>query len=573
MLYRNLQKLTLLVVLVTGGFSAALAQQQPEAPKPPPSLPADALMVEPARGQTPQVVTIVHRLNGVKALALLRRSGERVVTVDDQLVMSNAAVTNITAGFVLGDGQSIAARLSQAEIEAAMTPQASGISYSYETRPAATTPQARVWASQDAPMAAAGGAAAGAPRADFIVVESGGKQFAARYVGMDGGSGLSLLKINGLKTQSARDVPEEQLFVGQPVRLYAPLRVSLGFNAPPGTISVRVGEIRGKVLEITRTSAGKIAYITVSAQNLSPAIVGGIALNEAGETIGIVETSAGGRARLIPAAAVRRAATRVLARQSSVPRPWLGVRGEAVAATPLETFYSIGWTEREVTKLKEAYKGILLTSVAPGTPAALADLRPGDVIVRVNDFEVKSPEDFSFVLNEAGSGATVNFTVFRGQTPRPPVVFAPQPMPPRPALPTMMPPEALAPLKRLEVSVKMGEALNTARAMRLAEAIGVGGQASNRLPPIARGLETVTLSAKAAAHLGARGGLLVVFVDPESAAARSGLRVFDVIESVEGKPLARASLSALLSSANPKRLTLGIVRDHGKIQVTLQQKD
>jgi S1-C subfamily serine protease len=568
LLYRNLQKLTLFVVLVTVGFAGAQAQQQAPKPLPPPPA-ADALMVEPALGQTPQVVTIVHRLNGAKALALLRRSGERVVTVDDQLVMSNAAVTNITAGFVLGDGQSIAARLSQAEIEAAMTPQASGMSYSYETNPATTTSQARVWTSRTAP-AATGGAA---PRADFIVVESGGKQFAARYVGMDGGSGLSLLKINGLKTTTARDVPEEQLVVGQPVRLYAPVRVSFGFNAPPGTVSVRVGEIRGKVAEIKRTSAGKIAYLTVSAQNLSQAIVGGIALNEAGETIGIVETSDGARARLIPAAAVRRAATRVLARQSSVPRPWLGVRGEAVAATPLETFYSIGWTQKEVVKLKEAYRGILLSSVAPGTPAALADLRAGDVIVRVNDFEVKSPEDFSFVLNEAGSGATVNFTVFRGQAPRPPAVFAPQPLPPMPAAPAMRPPETLAPLRSMEVSVKMGEALNPVRAMRLAEAFAVGGQASNRLPPIARGMETVTLSAKAAAHLGARSGLLVVFVDPESAAARSGLRVFDVIESVEGKPLGRASLSALLSSADPQRLTLGIVREHRKVQVTLQQKD
>jgi S1-C subfamily serine protease len=572
LLYRNLQKLTLFVVLATGGFAGAHAQQQQEAPKPPAPPPADALLVEPALGQTPQVVTIVHRLNGVKTLALLRRNGERVVTVDDQLVMSNAAVTNITAGFVLGDGQSIAARLSQAEIEAAMTPQASGMSYSYETTPAATTSQARVWMSRAAPTAAGGAA----PRADFIVVESGGKQFNARYVGMDGGSGLSLLKINGLKTTSARDVTEEQLSVGQPVRLYAPVRVPFGLNAPPGTISVRVGEIRGKVLEIMRTSAGKIAYLTVSAQNLSPAIVGGIALNEAGETIGIVETSAGGRARLIPASAVRRAATRVLARQSSVPRPWLGVRGEAVAATPLETFYSSGWTEKEVTKLKEVYKGILLTSVAPGTPAALADLRAGDVIVRVNDFEVKSPEDFSFVLNEAGSGATVNFTVFRGQTPRPPAVFAPQALPPpmMPARPAMRPPEALAPLRSMEVSVKMGEALNTVRAMRLAEAFGGGGgQASSQLPSIARGLETVTLSAKAAAHLGARGGLLVVFVDPESPAARSGLRVFDVIESVEGKPVGRASLFGALSSANPQRLIFGIVRDHSKVQVTLQQKD
>ena len=63
-----------------------------------------------------------------------------------------------------------------------------------------------------------------------------------------------------------------------------------------------------------------------------------------------------------------------------------------------------------------SYQGLLLTKVAPGTPAALADLRRGDVIVRVNNFDVKSAEDFSYVLNEAGGGATVNFTFFRGQT-------------------------------------------------------------------------------------------------------------------------------------------------------------
>jgi S1-C subfamily serine protease len=573
LLYRHLQKLTLSIVLIGVGWANAQAQQA--APKPPPPAQpqqqqTEALLVEPARARTPQVVTILHRLNGVKALALLRRSGEKLVTVDDRLVTSSATVTtNITAGFILGDGQSIAARLSQAEIEAVMTPRpaSSSMTWAYETR--GSSPQPRVWASSQYRPA---------PRADFIVVESGGKQFVATYLGMDGGSGLSLLKINGLKSSPARDAAEEQLAVGQPVLLYAPQRVSPGMNAPPGTVSVRVGEIQGQVSDIKRTSAGKIAFLTVSAHNLSPAIVGGVALNEAGETVGIVDASEPGRARVIPAAAVRRAARRVIERQASVPRPWLGVRGEAVAATPLQTFYSSGWTEMEVAKLKEAYNGILLTSVAPGTPAALADLRPGDVIVRVNDFEVKSPEDFSFVLNEAGGGATVNFTLLRGATPRPPAGFAPaMPRPPQSATPppqaSAATPAALVPFKPFEVSVKMGEALNPARAMRMAEAFGVGGQAPNRLPSIARGLETVMLSAKAAAQLGSRGGLLVIFVDPESAAARSGLRVFDIIESVEGRPLGRASLFNSLPSANPQRLSLGVIRDHQKVEVTLRHQE
>jgi S1-C subfamily serine protease len=549
--------------LLAGIGFVAVARAQVAAPKPPPQPPRDTLLVDAGHSRTPQVVTIVHRLNGVQALVLMQREGERVVTVDDGLMTSPAAVTNITAGFVLGDGQSIAARLSQAEVEALTWPQTSSMSWAYETTPSNSQP--RVWTSQ----------ARSTPQADFVVVESSGKQFAARYVGMDGGSGLSLLKINGLKPALSRDAVEEHLAVGQRVRLLAPVRASLGLNAPSGIISIRVGEIQGKIAEITRTSAGKVAYLTVSAQNLSPAIVGGIALNEAGETIGIIETSDAGKARLIPVAAVRRAAARVTERQASVPRPWLGVRGEAVTAMPLEKFSSIGWTEREAAKLKEFYQGVLLTSVAPGTPAALADLRPGDVIVRVNNAEVKSAEDFSFLLNEAGSGATVNFTFFRGQMPKPPALHPPA-LPPMAiqAPPAVLPPGAFAPFKPLEVSIKMGEALNPVRAMRLAEALALNGQPPDHLPPIARGLETVPLSAKAAAQMGARGGgALVVFVDPESAAARAGLRVFDVIESVDGKPPGRTLWSAARISGDPQRLQLGIIRDRQKIEVTIQQKD
>ncbi len=517
-------------------------------------------MVKSARRQTPQVVTIVHRVNGIKAVVLMRRSGEMVATVDDKLVTSGDAVTSITAGFVLGDGESVVARLSQAEAEAEAQgfSQASSFAWSYQT-----PPSPKIWDVRLPPAA----------RAEFVVVEASGKQLAARYVGLDGGSGLSLLKIPGLNAMLSRDASEERLAIGQRVRLFAPVRIGAAVNKEPGTVSVSVGEIEGKITEITRTSAGKITNLTITAQNLSPMIVGGVALNDAGETIGIVETSDAAKARLIPAASVRRAAGRVLSKQASVPRPWLGVRGEAVAATSQERFFSSGWTEQEVAKLKEQYQGLLLTAVAPGTPAALADLRPGDVIVRVNDRDVKSAEDFSFFLNEAGGGATVNFTFFRGQTPQPNTLFTPAMPAPMavPAPPSARAPKAFPALKPLEVSVKMGEALNPARSMRLAESYGMGVAALKQLPPITHGLETVALSPKAAAHLGARGGVLVVFVDPESAAARAGVRVFDVIESVEGKPLGRTSWTASLPAGDPQRLVLGIVREREKVEIKIEQ--
>ena len=556
MLYRNLQKLCLSLAFV-GVATVCAHAQVTTTPRPPQP---DTLTVKSVRGQSPQIVTIVHRVNGIKALALLRRSGTMVATVDDNLVTSADAVTSITAGFALGDGENVVSRLSQAEAEAEA--QTSVMTWSFST---STTP----------PKASANGKPL-AQQAEFVVVESNGKQLAAKYVGLDGGSGLSLLKISGLKATPPRDASEERLALGQRVHLFAPARIATTISTTePGTVSVSVGETEGKITEIKRTSTGRIAYLTISAENLSPAIVGGITLNDAGEIIGIVETSSAGKARLIPVAAVRRAAERVLARKTSVPRPWLGVRGEAVAATPLEKFSSIGWTASEAAKLKESYKGILLTSVAPGTPAALADLRPGDVIVRVNDFDVKSVEDFSFFLNEAGGGATVNFTFLRGKAPVPAVGFPPAlpPMTVPPAPPARTSPPAFTLFKPLEVSVKMGEALNPAGAMRLAEGYALGNNTPNALPVIARGLETVALSAKAAAQLGAREGFLVVFVEPESAAARAGLRVFDVIESIDGRWLGRTSWPAALPVGNPQRLSLGIVRDRQKVEVTVQQKD
>lgn len=572
MLYRSLKKLSLFVVLTSLAYALAQAQTKTPRPATPPSVP-DTVQVEAAGRQSPQVVTVVHRLSGIKALALLQRNGEAVTMVDEDIVRESNAVTSITAGVALGDGQSIVARLPQAEAEIEAATFFTPLPFPRNTIPTAAMP---------APAPPGATAASISPRAlmpvastGFVVVQSSGKQYAARYVGLDGLSGLSLLKIPGLNLPVSRDVNEAQLSVGQTVRLFAPMRVTKGTNAMASTVSLRVGEIEGKIDEIRRTSTGRIEYLTINAQKLSPEIVGGIALNEAGEAVGIVEMINANVARLIPTGAVKRAAERVLVRQASVPRPWLGVRGEAVAAMPLEKFFPGGWSEPEAAALKGKMEGIFLTSVAPGTPAALADLRPGDVIVRVNDFEVKNAEDFSYVLNEMGSGATVNFTLFRGQPTKPAAPLPPQTpmaMPPFPQVGPMISSEAFK-FKPLVVSVKLSESLNPARAMKLAEAYSTNLQTLNPFPLIARGIETAALSSRAATHLGSRGGMIVLFVDPMSQAAQAGLKAFDVIETVEGKPVGQNAFYYTLPQGNPQKLTLGIVRDNQRMEIIIQQKE
>jgi C-terminal processing protease CtpA/Prc len=119
------------------------------------------------------------------------------------------------------------------------------------------------------------------------------------------------------------------------------------------------------------------------------------------------------------------------------------------------------------------------------------------------------------------------------------------------------------------VPVKLSEALSPARAMRMAENYAFAFPGRESVPKLARGLETVMLSNKAATHLGARGGLLVVFVDPDSSAARSGLRVFDVIETIDGKLLGRSSWTAAVKTANAQKLLLGVVREKQQVEITV----
>jgi S1-C subfamily serine protease len=532
---------------------------------PAPPAPVRTVSVAPSQGvQAPQVVTVIHRLSGMKVLSLLHRGGQSPKIVGDEFVTNKDMLTSVTAGLALGDGKTVVARLPQAEAE---------LDFNLYW-PAQTAPLPRF--GQNAPKFITPNAAV-APSVGYRglpelqVIQRDGKPHAARYVGLDVGSGLSLLQIEGLNAATPRrDADEEKLSAGQRVRLLAPQRTyttPAGFApiAPPGKLYLTVGEIEGKITGLKRSANGKLANLTISAPKLTGDFAGGIVLDDTGEAIGIVEASEGSEARVMPIASVRRAAERVLARRGNVPQPWLGIRGQAMAATSLPQLLSRGWTQQQASLLQAQRYGILLTAVAPNTPAALANLRSGDVIVKLNEDEVKGVEDFSFMLNEIGSGAIVNFTVLR----REPHVKSLQLATPQIAAPQKVAPLPLKELERLKseiVSVKLSESLKPVRSTWEWETKPRFSYSTD--PLAAMGIESIPLSPKAAARLGAASGLLVVYVNQESSAARSGLRVFDIIESIDGKLVSPSNVAAFFSSidAQPKNFT--IIRDRQKFKFT-----
>jgi serine protease Do len=474
----------------------------------------------------PQVVTVVHRLSAVKMLRFLLQESQEPGTVytfdpDD---MANPAHASILAGWALDDGKTIAVRLPQAgaEVEFARTiTNAGGVA-----SPVVTLDTVRKFVTPGSPP-------------DLTVITRDGRKLRARYIGLDGQTGLSMLQVNSMVWSPRTEGLGNELSLGQDVQIFAPERMSPQGEASARNIYVKVGELATKVFELNG-NPGKLDRLTVRGAGLSPLVIGGIACDQSGRTLGIVDSIEGSDARIVPADRIRAAARRVLERQASVPRPLLGVVGEPVVFANRAAFLAHGWREDQLTELLQKSMGILLTTVRPGTPAALAKLRAGDVIVRVNQDDVQNGEEFSKLLGEAGSGRQVQFLIRR------------------PGSPAMLP-----------IDVKLGGSFDRAFQYHFE---------FPAMPPKmgafeGLGVETMGLSPKNLAQLGADHGVLVVAVEPESIAARSGLKEGDVIESIDGQAVRRGSWAMGFEFNRRKKHVVSLVRKREKKQVVLDSPE
>ena len=61
------------------------------------------------------------------------------------------------------------------------------------------------------------------------------------------------------------------------------------------------------------------------------------------------------------------------------------------------------------------YEGALITRVEDNSPAARAQLNPGDLIVRINDRQVKSKNDAEEAFREGRIGEVFSLRILRGR--------------------------------------------------------------------------------------------------------------------------------------------------------------
>jgi len=572
----------------------------------------------------PQVVAVVHRLSGWKLRTLLTPPDAPVASSFDESFVR----TNIVAGYIMPDGRTVVARLPQAEAE--MLNLASAFRYS------------------KSPAAINGDA-------ELLLVRPDGEQFNAHFIGLDASTGLSLLESDKPLLAQASEVENVQPFVGQRVRVIAPVRAALarGTAAPvispatsprpdfapvgdEGVLYMNMSEEAGQLREVKRSPSGKAMEVTVEVERVSPEWAGGVALSETGTLVGIIEESNARATRLMSAEIVRGAVRRVRERRASVPQPWLGARGDALAFAPLEQLLAGGWTREQARSLLTRQRGVLLTSVAPGTPAAHAGLRPGDVVSRIGQHDVRSIEDMSLMIRELGGNALANFTVLRAES-------APLNLPvrlsesPSPGLDTARAELRAAQselrakqfalkatrenvslyetaLLRVEAEIKRlpSPATDAARAERLQEELrnaqlqvrlareqaqkfsddcelmrvrlteaetryraaseAYGGLAVK--PLLAFGLEAVRISPTGTKISGARqNGLLVMSVQTGSAAAGSKIQAGDIIESINGQLFSDANWNFNLPADFDAELSLGVLRAGEKLSFSLPRNN
>jgi len=229
-----------------------------------------------------------------------------------------------------------------------------------------------------------------------------GTIYPATLIGEDELNDLAVLRIDARGLPTAPLGSSRGLLLGEwVVAIGNPYGFLLGNSEP----SVTAGVVSGVGRNLTGRGDGPGVYVDMiqTDASINPGNSGGPLINAAGEVVGVnssIYTPSGGSIGLgfaIPIDRARRVAEDLLA-HGSVRRPWIGVKVQQSGATAARGTLTAGAT---------------VERVVPGSPAAEAGIRVGDVIVRSRDRQIRNPYDWEAELLELRVGETADLIVRR----------------------------------------------------------------------------------------------------------------------------------------------------------------
>jgi serine protease Do len=231
-----------------------------------------------------------------------------------------------------------------------------------------------------------------------------GTTYPAKLLGKDEINDIAVLKIPAKGLPVATLGNSDNLLIGEwAIAIGNPYGFLLGNTEP----SVTTGVISGTGRNLAARAEGNATYVDMIQTDaaINPGNSGGPLVNALGEVIGMnssIYTPSGGSVGLgfaIPIDRVKRVTDDLLL-HGTIRRPWIGVKLELP----------------ETQNPREALRsGVVIRAVVPGSPAAQAGLRAGDVLVRSGDRVLHNPFDWEAELLDLRVGEEVPLVVRRGE--------------------------------------------------------------------------------------------------------------------------------------------------------------
>ena len=215
------------------------------------------------------------------------------------------------------------------------------------------------------------------------------RQLAAEIVGSDVKTDLALIRV-----KTAEKLPTVKLGNSDKIRA-GDWIIAIGNPFGLGG-SVSAGIISAKSRDI---EAGAYDNFIQTDASINQGSSGGPMFNMNGEVIGInsaIYSTSGGSMGIGFATPINLAKFVIaqLKSKGKVDRGWLGI------------------------KIQDADNGIVVTSVAEDSPAKLADIEAGDVIISLNEQKITDPKQFSRQIAETSEGSKITLKTLRNQQPQ-----------------------------------------------------------------------------------------------------------------------------------------------------------
>jgi len=243
---------------------------------------------------------------------------------------------------------------------------------------------------------------------EIKVILTDTRQFDAKVIGIDTSHDISVLKINGNDLPYAKFGDSDDLIIGEwAIALGNPY----GFLIKDSRPSVSVGVISALNRDFAENNDGKIyRHMVQTDAAINSGNSGGPLVNIYGEIIGIntfIFSESGGSIGIgfaIPINTVKKSA-RELIEYGKIRQIWFGFKVQ-----------ELNQLIASHLKLK-SLDGVLVNYIQRKSPAALAGLKEGDIVVEINGNTIKDTRDAELAVFDISVGDKIRIGILRDGKP------------------------------------------------------------------------------------------------------------------------------------------------------------